>query len=397
MHIQSFIRLLLLTLIVFFAAGCGGSSDPLPTSAAAASIPSPAPPTATILPPTLDLDATRKAPQSTPLPPTNTRPAATPTPVNAVVNITVPDANVELVMGTTSRVFGLVQKDLEQLVWVSLISSNGRLLVEQQAQPNEIGWETLIPIPNKVSGAAWLQAAVRADDGSLQNMYRHPVTLVPDKETDSRFLQLYRPLVDETAVSGFNVFFDGDIKGAVSNQITISLWADECRTQVARQSFKLGASNQSFYWQGFVIAPRDASGQACAVASFGEPGSENWREASVPITILPTTDRDAKGIRIANPPPQSEIVSGSEMFINGTALNVADEDILVSILLENGRIVSQTPAHTDYWGYFELNVFMPPDIEGPAQIIAEYGEGDSFADGIGDILVVPPPTPTPSP
>ena len=300
-------------------------------------------------------------------------------------------------MGTTIRVFGLVQKELEQRVWVSLVSSNGRLLVEQQAQPNEIGWETEIPIPNKVSGAAWMRAAVRSDDGSLQNMYQHPVTLIPDKETDSRFLQIYRPGVDETAVSGFNLFFDGEIKGAAGNQITISIWGDACQKQVARQSFQLGASSQAFYWQGFVIAPRDVSGPGCAVASFGEPGSENWREASVPINILPTTDRDAKGIRIANPPPNSEIVSGSEMLIYGTALNVADDEILVSILLENGRIVSQTPAHTDYWGYFELNVLIPPDIEGAAQIIAEYGEGDTFADGIGDILVVPPPTPTPTP
>ncbi|KAA3655990.1 MAG: hypothetical protein DWQ04_32405 [Chloroflexi bacterium] len=397
MHINLSIRFILLILFGLIVAGCGGSSDPLPTAVAAASIPSPAPPTATTLPPTLDIEATRNAPQTTPLPPTNTRPVITPTPVNAVVNITVPDAGVDLIMGTTVRVFGLVQKDLEQLVWVSLISSNGRLLVEQEAQPNEIGWETLIPIPNNVSGAAWLQAAVRAEDGSLQNLYRHPITLVPNKEMDSRFLQLYRPVVDETAVSGFNVFFDGDIKGAVNNQLTISLWVDECQTQVAKQSFKLGASNQSFYWQGFAIAARDASGPGCAVASFGEPGSENWREASVPINILPTTDQDAKGIRIGNPPPKSEIVSGSQMFINGSALNVADEDILVSILLENGRIVSQTPAHTDWWGYFELTVLIPPDIEGPAQIIAEFGAGDDFADGIGDIVVIPPPTPTPNP
>jgi hypothetical protein len=129
--------------------------------------------------------------------------------VDAVVNITVPDANAELIMGSTIRVFGLVQKELEQLVWVSLVSSNNRLLVEQQAQPNEIGWETMIPIPRQVSGAAWLQAAVRAEDGSLQNLYRHPVTLVPDKENEARFIEIYRPVVDETAVSGFNIFFDG--------------------------------------------------------------------------------------------------------------------------------------------------------------------------------------------
>ncbi|MCA9924067.1 MAG: hypothetical protein KC419_03640 [Anaerolineales bacterium] len=396
MHKQTHILFFLLIFSVLSAA-CSGDGTALPTAASAAQIPSPAPPTATILPPTLDLTATNMASQSTTLPPTNTRTDPTPTTANAVINITVPDTGAELTMGESLRVFGLVQKNEGENVWVSLKSSNGRLLVEQQAQINEIGWETTIPIPNQVSGAALLQAGIRDEAGILQNLYQQPVRLVPNRDIESRFLILNRPEVDETAVSGFNIFFDGELKGAAGNQVTISLWADKCRTRIARQSFVLGASSQSFYWQGFVIAPRNVAGPACAVASFGEPGDSNWREAVVPINILATDDRDAKGIRISNPRPNTEIEAGTEMFINGTALNVAADEILVSILLENGRIVSQTNVNTDYWGYFELTVLIPFDIVGPAQIIAEYGEGDSFADGIGDIIIVPPPTPTPIP
>lgn len=397
MQQKTFICLLMLFLLPGGLVACGGQETaPLPTAAAAALLPSPEPATSTSLPATLDLAATNSAAGNmTPAPPTNTRPVRTATPVNPVINITIPESEAELILGTTIPIFGLVQKAEEQIVWVSLVSSNGRLLVEQQAEINEIGWETLVPIPNHVSGSALLQAGIRDADGAVQNLYQHPVMLIPNRELDNRFIQLYRPVVDETAVSGFNVFFDGEIKGAVGNNVTISIWADECRNRVVRQSFELGSSNQAFYWQGFVVVPRDVSGPGCAVASFGEPESENWREAVVPINILATDDRDAKGIRISNPPPGSEIVAGAEMFINGTALNVGADEILVSILLENGRIVSQTPTTTDYWGYFELTVLIPPDIAGPAQIIAEYGEGDSFADGIGDIIIVLPPTPTP--
>lgn len=379
--------------LLLLAACSGGGGEPLPTIAAAAGLPTE---TVTILPPTSDIAATQVAANATPLP-TNTRPAPTPTPVDPVVNITDPDDDDVLTMGSTLTVRGLVQKDTEQAVWVTLVSRNGRLLVEAPAEPNEIGWEVTFPIPTQVSGAAYVQAGVRDADGALRDVYQIPVTLVPDTAEEDRFLMMTRPDEDEIAVSGFNVFFDGELLNAADNTLSLSLWLDDCQRRVARQNFVLGSSNRPFSWQGFVIAPRDEAGPACAVASFGEPGTAEWREAQVPITILPIDNRDAKGIRIGNPPPDSELVAGEEIFVNGTALNVAAGELLVSVLMENGRIVSQTPVTTDYWGYWETNILLPPDIEGRGQIIAETGEADTFADGIADIVVLPPPTPTPVP
>lgn len=381
-------------LILLLLAACTGGSEPLPTVAPAASLPTA---THTRLPATRDIAATRAATGDAQLQPTRTRAMPTATPVNPVVNITDPTDNDVLTMGSTLTVRGLVQKEEEQAVWVTLVSRNGRLLVELPAEPNEIGWQASFPIPIQVSGAAYVQAGVRDADGALRNVYRIPVTLVPDTTDAERFLLMSRPDPDEIAVSGFNLFFEGEIFRPAANTISLSIWVDDCRRRVAGQNFVLGSSNRPFAWSGFVIAPRDESGPACAVASFGEPGTADWREAQAPITILPAADRDAKGIRIAGPRSNSELFAGDEVFVYGTALNVSAGELLVSILMENGRIVSQTPVTTDFWGYWETTIRLPVDVEGRGQIIAETGEGDTFADGIADIIVLPPPTPTPNP
>ena len=378
---------------LLLATACGGSGAALPTVAAAASL-NGGTATVTILPATLDIAATQAAAVGTPVP-TNTRAVPTPTPVDAVVNIVDPDEGDVLTLGSTIEVRGLVQKELEQAVWISLVSRNGRLLVELPAVPNEIGWEAEMYLPEAVSGAAYLQASIREPDGTLRNQYQLPVMLRPNTDTAERYLLLRRPLVAETAVSGFNIFFDGDILRPVNNTLSLSIWVDDCQRRVARENFVLGGSSRPFYWQGFVIVPRDAAGAACAVASFGEPGSPDWREAQVPIEILPTNHPDAKGIRIGNPPPNSEIIAGEEFLVYGTALNVEAGELLVSVLLENGLIVSQTPVTTDFWGYWETSLRLPTDVAGQAQIIAETGEGEDFADGITTISVILPPTPTP--
>ena len=69
----------------------------------------------------------------------------------------------------------------------------------------------------------------------------------------------------------------------------------------------------------------------------------------------------------------------------------------VTILMENGRIVSQTQTQTDYWGYWETSVFLPIDIEGAAEITVAAGEGNNYGQATTRITVLPAPTPTPIP
>lgn len=393
---------LLFILVVLFLVGCGGAELEVPTRVALIDpIPQEStenlPPTATLLPATTDLTAVYLAENPTPIA-TTPAPTRTSTPVSAVLNIIDP-ANGEVVtMGQTYIINGLVEKEEDQTIWVSLVTSNGRLLAEQQAAINNIGWRTDMFIPNFVSGSAEMIAVLRNSDGSLVSTYRQPFTLQPDTTADDQYLILENPESADVGVSGFNIFFDGRIKRPTNSIVTITVWGDEnCQTQVARQSFTLGSSVNEFYWSGFAIPSHSYAGPACAVASFGEPGAANWREAQVPITIFDPDDENASGIRIARPFEGAEYFAGNEIVVFGTAFNISAGEIFLSLLLENGRIVEQKTVPTDFWGYFETTIQLPLDVEGLAQVVVETGDSDTFADDIRLITIFPAPTPTPGP
>ncbi len=396
--------LIIFVILLILLIGCGGGEpDALPTSAALLERPGEvtpdiSSPTATQLPPTTDLTAVylNENPTAAPTTPAPTRTA---TPVNAVLNIIDPAQEEVVLMGQTYIINGLVEREEDQTVWVSLFTSNGRLLVEQQANFNDIGWRTDMFIPRFVSGAAEMVAVLRDPDGSIVSTYRQPFTLLPNTSTEEQYLILSNPERDGTGVSGFNIFFDGRIKRPTNNRVTITVYGEEnCQTRIARQSFTLGSSVNEFYWSGFAIPSHSYAGPACAVAHFGEPGAADWREAQVPITIFSTDDENATGIHIANPRIDNlEFVSGQQILVYGTAFNISSREVFLSLLLENGRIVEQQTVPTDFWGYFELSLTLPLDVQGFAQIIVETGDDDIFADDIRLINILPAPTPTPGP
>ncbi|RMG91915.1 MAG: hypothetical protein D6706_17650 [Chloroflexi bacterium] len=373
-------------------------SPQLPTPVPTAVLPTLPPPTNTPLPPTLDLSVFTVTPEPTAtLPPP---PSATPTPVNEAVLITVPDEGANIVLGSDILVRGLAERAPTDTVWLTLEAANGRLLVETQAVTGDTSWEAGFTVPPFVSGTGFLHAIVRDEAGNPVAESKLRVNLVLDTETaGDRWLALSHPLREETAVAGFNLFFDGMVRNPTDNLITISVWTDNCQTRVARQSFVLGTSTRGFYWQGFVVIPHTVSGPACAIAHFGEPGTENWREAQQPIVILPPDDEAAKGVRIGNPPAGSTVTAGQELLLYGTALNVSEGPVNVLVLLENGRIIGQATTVSDFWGYWETPILLPFDVEGSAEIIVSTGEPDSeeYAEARTSITINPAPTPTPAP
>lgn len=372
-------------------------ATPLPTLAQVAALPTNTSTPSLVLPPTQDL--TLLTPTAAPPTITSTpRPTATATPVEALLAITEPDESADLVVGTEVVVSGLGQKEADQNIVVSLVSSNNRLLAENVATLTENSWQAALAIPIHVTGAAYLSAKIQTQKGDVLYENRLAVNLVLDASTAERYLALFRPVGGDTAVSGFNIFFDGEVFRPAGNTITIAIW-ENCQTQVARQTFVLGTSSRSFYWQGFVVVPEDLAGPACAVASFGEPGAENWREAQFPITVLPQDDANAKGVLILNPPAGDVIIAGQQLFINGTAFNVSEGPVSISLVLENGRILNQTTTLTDYWGYWETSLILPVDTLGIAQLTVTAGElGDSnYAESQTLITIAPAPTPTRTP
>lgn len=389
-----FLLPLSLLLVGLLAAACGSPSPALPTQVPLAALPTA---TATTLPPTRDLSQPPLTPLPTEPPPTRP-PTVTPTPVDVWVRIAVPEEGASLVMGSDVIVRGLVQRDPDQTVWLSLFSATGRLLAEAEARTGESSWEAGFTVPQSVSGSAVLGATVRSAAGDPVNSDQIRVELALDAATADRFLVLTQPVVDETAVAGFNILFDGQVLLPANNTVTIEIW-ENCEERVAQQSFIMGRSSVSFPWQGFVVVPEELAGPACAVARAGEPGAENWREAQRFITVLPQDDPEARGIRLGAPGANASVSAGDALLLYGTALNVREGPVAVSVSLENGRVISQGSATTDYWGYWETTVNLPIDLEGLAEVTITAGEpdDDNYAETTTLITINPAPTPTPIP
>ncbi|MFQ5399791.1 MAG: hypothetical protein ACE5E7_09360 [Anaerolineae bacterium] len=361
----------------------------MPTRVPVASVPT-LPPPPTQLPPTLDLTAMAVAPAVTAVPPTHA-PTRTPTPVRPGLNIIEPTAGGTLILGQEATAHGLVQLGPSQSVWLTLHSANGRLLAETQTEITEAGWQAVFTPPEFVSGVGTLAATVRQEDGEVLASYETEIVLEPDTENSERYLTLYRPLANETAVGGYNLFFDGWAQRPVNLTVTISVWTEECQKRVSRQSFILRGSG---YWQGFVVIPNTVSGPGCAVAHFGAPEEDTWREVQIPVLIRPADDAEARGVRIGNPPPDSSVTAGRELLLYGTALNASDKTIHVTILLENGRIITDNNTQSDYWGYWELPVLLPEEVEGAAEITVTAGSpGDDFYAEAKSLITIEPGAP----
>jgi hypothetical protein len=239
-------------------------------------------------------------------------------------------------------------------------------------------WSAVLSIPHSTSGFAQIQAYLYDESGNLISTDAQPVQLVVDRDATDRYLELYRPAAGDSAVAGYNLFFDGRSQLPVNNLVTISILNESCQTEITRQGFRLRGSG---YWQGFVVVPRNASGPACAVVYFGSPGDDARREAHVTFNILPVDDPDARAVNIGNPPPNSLLAPGKTLPIYGTAYLAPDDTVLVSILLENGRILTEGVATVNNYGYWEMELFIPNDAIGLAQIEASIGQSgdDDFA------------------
>jgi hypothetical protein len=254
---------------------------------------------------------------------------------------------------------------------VTLVSATGHRLADIEAEMSDFNsWQVEMPIPQQVSGPAQIQAAILEEDGQIVTLDVHAVRLVLDTSTTDKYMALFRPVTGERAVGGFNLFFDGRAQDPTGNYITISLWDQNCQNQIAVQGFQLRSSS---YWQGFLIVPGNITGPVCAVADFGERGEEDWREAQVLLEILPPSDENAKGVLVGNPPPNAVLTAGESILLYGTAYNAPNREVVISVILENGRIITEIVTTADIFGYWETSLFVPADAEGSAMINISIG------------------------
>jgi len=351
---------------VLLLAACGGGDD-------APTLPTPFPtapselPTAVSTAAPIDQEPTIvPTPVNTPLP--------TPTLPPAAVNITLVEGDGTAIMGQDVVLRGRAVLHPDQVVMLSLVTINGRLLASSPAQVNELGWEGQLTVPEQVSGIAYLYATIRPDllSDEVVAVDRETIRLALDVDNADRYLALYRPAGGETAVASYNFFFDGVVYRPTGSLVTISIWMDDCQTQVAEQSFVL---NGSGYWQGFLVLPWNVEGEGCAVAHFGEPHTADWREAVAPIHIFLPADAEANGVTIGNPPPGRSYTPGQLVYLYGTAYT-ADGVARVKGELENGRLATDNHIDVDERGYWEHSFRLPAEVEGQVEITVSTGEPD---------------------
>lgn len=323
----------------------------------------------------------------TPIPPTNT-PTLTPTPsvtpviprleetpfAQSGVNITSPREREVLIQGDKIPVGGLIQLAESETLSVSLINATGQRIAVADVDVHQFGnWDGTVDIPATHSGTARLSAKVLDSDNMVVAQDEHEVSIGVSLDLSDQFLDLYRPIGGDRAVAGYNLFFDGIVQRPVNNLVSISLWDDDCQVQIAKQSFRLRGSG---YWQGFLVVPSNASGPACAVAHFGEPGSEEWREAQIAVEIFPSGSDESFGVLVGNPPPGSLVESGKSLLLYGTAFNAPDGEIRITIQSEDGRLITEGLASADVFGYWELSLFIPDEASGNVEIAATIGDSD---------------------
>jgi hypothetical protein len=301
--------------------------------------------------------------------------------IGSGVNITTPNEGTELPLSSEVIVGGLVHLGTEDDFSVTLHDASGTELARGNIQLNDFNsWQATITVPDSIGGTGEIRAIVRDTAGNVIALDNQPIVLAMSKDDTGRYLELYRPNSGYSAVAGYYLFFDGRAQFPVNNLLSISVWNENCSVQIARQSYRLKGSG---YWQGFVVIPSETVGEICAVASFGEPETEDWREAQVKINVLPSDDEAAKGILIGNPPPNATIAGRKSLLVYGTAFNAPTDAISVSILLENGRLINEGVTSVDKNGYWELELFIPSDAIGIAQIkviAGEFGEDNYLED-----------------
>jgi hypothetical protein len=265
--------------------------------------------------------------------------------------------------------------DADDTLSVTLVTATGYTLSQADVEVNNFNsWQGAVAVPHSVGGPAEIHAAVIDREGNIVALDTVPVLLVVNQDSTDRYLALFRPTGETVAVAGYHLFFDGLAQLPANNAVSISVWNESCRNEIARQSYRLRGSG---YWQGFLPIPGNIIGPICAIAHFGTPGDTDWREVQVPITVIARNDEQAKGITIGNPPPDRNLDPGKTLLFYGTAYNSPDNQILVSVLLENGRLLTESMAIVDFFGYWEIELYIPADAAGPALIEASFGERGS--------------------
>lgn len=362
--------LVLFVHVVLLAVACSNQATPTatlqppPTVTASQATAAPAA-TDTSQPPTPTVE--------TPAQPTATSDAATPTsgaqtpavtatatsePTSepVVLAITTPQEGETWNTGSSVTVGGAAPAGAESID-VTLHAA-GLTLDSAEAVPDADGqWEATLDIPAALTGTAILQATT-GEDASVEL----PVQITLAAATSGPTMRLDHPQGTSTVVSGHVLFFTGAVQQPAEEMVTIAVLFEDCETVASTTSFNVGEGGQ---WWGYLVVPETVFGAGCALAYTGEFGEDRWRAAHTPINILEEEDQEARGVFIGNF-DDSEVTPGDSVTVYGSAYNVPNNRVQVALQVD-GASVAQGTATTDGFGYWEINLALPPDTAADAR------------------------------
>lgn len=274
---------------------------------------------------------------------------------NLLLTVTYPVHNGQVVIGEEVPIAGYAALDSTEPLSVTL-AAGSNMLIETTVSPDPVtgDWETTLLVPINVAGRGLISATMGTQTDSVSVYIDDVQGLQMQGDSQIRFL---RPHDGETAVSGYPVFFEGEVASAINDSVTVGVLIDNCTTWAARQSFMVAGSGQ---WTGTVILPEFIEDeQACASVYTGEYG-ENWLETQRPLPVYAPDDERANRLYLTTQPHQLEFPAGGIGKIEGIAVDAPE--VQVSIVNNDDRsLIVEGIAPVGEFGAWEIELPIPED------------------------------------
>ena len=248
-------------------------------------------------------------------------------------------------------------------------------LVLGQTSPSSGNWSLTIDVPSGYSGPTQLLVINGSESVTL------PIELLSfladSPALGEPVLRVYRPIMSETAVSGYPLYFEGQVRNPTDNTITIGLLVDDCSRFVAQQSFTVApAADRDTGWTGVLILPEAIEGDdSCAVAYTGKLGEGAWAATALTVPVLAEDDPAANRISL-EAGFNVVLKAGQTERIAGTAVN-ADE--VTVTLMDSAVVIAAGTASVGDFGFWELFLPIPSDAPDFVQVtvVINNDEGEA--------------------
>ena len=263
------------------------------------------------------------------------------------------------------------------LVEVQLWAGDVALAVGQ-ASPTDGNWSLTIDIPSAYNGPTRL-LVINGSESVTVPLEIFTIAAMPTAAGEPA-VQLYRPIVGETAVSGYPLYFEGQVRNPVENTITIGLLVDGCSRFAAQQSFTVtpAAADRDTGWTGVLILPQAIEGDdSCAIAYTGKMGEGTWAATAMSVPVLAEDDPNANRISL-EAGFNMVLKAGRTERIAGTAVNAEEVTVTLSRSDDNAIIAEGTATVGDF-GFWELSLSIPSDAPDFVQVAIVISSDESEA------------------